>query len=172
MTSRQYETQVLVRFALTFGLCRAIVKKMRNRKVSRLVAFITCLSLIAACASDESTNSTISKSEFLAKADAICTRYNDANEEKHSELESNPSEEQQLAFVTDLLPEFINMFGEIRDLGFPAADKALLEGLMDEIDVVLEQFTQDPASMLTAQEPFADINIQMSDYGFTVCGQN
>lgn len=147
---------------------------MRNRKVSSLVAFITCLGLISSCGNDDSTNSTISKPEFIAKADAICTEYNDALEEKTSELASDATEEQVLAFVTDvLIPEFGNMIGEIRDLGFPAADKALLDGLMDETDVVLEQLTQDPASILTAEEsPFASINSQLLDYGLTVCGED
>lgn len=63
-----------------------------------------------ACGSGDSTNSTISKSEFIVKADAICTQYNDTLEEKTSELASDATEEQVLAFVTDVLvPEFGNM---------------------------------------------------------------
>lgn len=147
---------------------------MRNRKTSSLVALVISLGLLSACGSDDSTNSSISKPEFLAKADAICTQYNDALEEKTSELASDATEEQVLAFVTDVLvPEFGNMIGEIRDVGFPEADEALLDGLMDETDVVLEQLTQNPASILTAEEsPFASINSRLLDYGLTVCGED
>lgn len=144
---------------------------MRNRKTSSLVAFVISLGLLSACGSD---GSSITKPEFIAKANAICTEYDKAFEEKTAELTSDATEEQVLAFVTDvMIPEFENMIGEIRDIGFPEADEALLDGLMDETDVELEKLKQDPATILTAEEsPFASIDSRLTDYGLTVCGED
>jgi hypothetical protein len=148
---------------------------MRTRTTFKLVALITFLGLLSACGSDNSTsntNSTISKAEFISKADAICTGYNKTLADKAGALASDASEEQVTAFVTDeLVPDFGKMIGEIRGLGFPDADQALLGGLMDETEVVLEKLTQDPGSILTSSEsPFASINSRLLDYGLTVCG--
>lgn len=108
------------------------------------------------------------------KANAICTEYDKAFEEKTAELTSDSTEEQVLAFVTDvMIPEFENMIGEIRDIGFPEADEALLDGLMDETEVELDKLKQDPATILTAEEsPFASIDSRLLDYGLTVCGED
>ena len=124
---------------------------------------------MAACG-DSSKAATISKAEFLTKGNAICATLNAHLADVGAGI---TTEEAAVAYLGDeFVPGLTDTVNQIRALGFPKGDEALLGGLMDDTDAVLADITADPTTFAAATEdPFADINAQLITYGLTVCGQ-
>ncbi len=148
---------------------------MNAHKLLGSLALVSLLG-IAACSDDSDSAATttsattkISKTEFLAQGNATCQTFN----ESLVELSANiTTEEEQIAYMTDsLVPGLRATVASIRALGFPAGDEALLDGLMADTEVKLQEIEADPAAVLASgEDPFAEINSQLVDYGLTVCG--
>ena len=136
---------------------------------------------MAACSDDKGSNAgsdstagssteAISKAEFVAQGNALCTAL---DEHLDPIGEAVASEDDAIAFLADeLVPRLRDTVSQIRALGFPAGDEELLASLMDDTDAVLTEIEADPATFAqTTDDPFAEINAQLITYGLTVCGQ-
>lgn len=136
---------------------------------------------MAACSDDKGSNAgsdstagssteAISKAEFVAQGNALCTTL-DAHLDPIGEAVA--SEDDAIAFLADeLVPGLRDTVSQIRALGFPAGDEELLASLMDDTEAVLTEIEADPATFAqTTDDPFAEINAQLITYGLTVCGQ-
>jgi hypothetical protein len=143
------------------------------------VALVLGLGLaLAACGSDEEDTDepdtpaeSPSKEEFVAQANAICADMDAKVTEGQEALGDAPSEEDAEAFVVDVIVgEMRTTLTEIRELGFPEGDEEMLDGLMDETSEILDSIEDDPAAAMAGDDPFADINAQLNDYGLTTCG--
>jgi hypothetical protein len=137
---------------------------------------LTGILLLASCGgSDSNSNSgaTISKADFVEKANAFCATANENVKKAQDALGASPTQEQLTSFLTDAVaPEYDDTLSKIRDLGFPAGDEALLGGLLDKAETVVADIAKDPAAILTASEsPFTDVNVGFTDYGLTVCAE-
>ena len=92
---------------------------MRKRSINGLVAF-TFVVLVSSCGSDKAS---ISKPEFISKANALCTSFSETISKPEVALGPSSTEEQITTFITDLLvPEFRDTINAIRGLGFPEGD--------------------------------------------------
>ena len=103
----------------------------------RLLGSLTLVALVsmAAC-SNSSKDAAISKAEFLTKGNAICATLNAHLDELSAAV---ATEDDAVAYLSDeLVPGLTDTVGQIRALGFPAGDEALLDGLMDELLVSRE----------------------------------
>jgi len=140
---------------------------MRKRYVNGLVA-LTFVVLMASCGND---NSSISKEEFVAQANALCTSFSETISNPEVVLGPNSTEEQITTFITDVLvPEFSNTINAIRGLGFPEGDEVVVEEMLAETEKVLAELAADPGATLTmSMSPFTSVNIKLKDYGLTVC---
>jgi hypothetical protein len=148
---------------------------MRIRSNIISVTVLTGVFLLASCgSSDSSSNSgpTISKADFIAKADAICTSGFGSIDNAQTALGAAPTAEQFSTFMTDVfVPAVGDTISKMRDLGFPAGDEALLGGLLDDGEKVLADINKDPASFTaTSDNPFAKVDAGFQDYGLIVCG--
>ena len=141
---------------------------MTTRKLIGSLALVVAFGVLSSCG--DGGGSKISKAEFITKANARCTILNGQMDEASAAV---TTEEEQIAFFTDaLVPDLRAAMSDIRALGFPKGDEALLDGLMDQTEDVLTQISADPASFVGSQvDPFAEINAQLAAYGLTVCGQ-
>ena len=71
-----------------------------------------------------------------------------------------------------LVPLFKKQLSEIRGLGFPKADEAELNRLMNESDKLADEISADPIKFVNLEnDPFADINSALASYGMTECGE-
>lgn len=143
---------------------------MRDRCIKGLVA-LTFVVLMASCGGDSSS---ISKAEFVSKANALCTSFSETISKPEVALGPGSTEEQVTTFITDVLvPEFSNTINAIRGLGFPDGDEVALEEMLAETEKVLAELASDPGATLTMLEsPFTSVNSKFKDYGLTVCAES
>ena len=149
---------------------------MNNRKLIRAFALVVVIGSSAACGDDNSTatnnsgSDPISKAEFVTAANALCAAF--AGEFEGGAQADVVTEEDQIAVISEIIvPELRTTLTAIRALGFPEGDAALVGGLIDQTNEQLDIVETDPAGFLAAAEdPFAEINAQLADYGVVTCG--
>jgi hypothetical protein len=150
---------------------------MRLPRLVRCLALLASIGMLTSCGDDASTTKPADVSEkavFLTKANALCTTLDAKLAASQSAMGANPSDDQVRTFIRDVLvPELGSTVDAIRDLGFPAGDEELLDGLMDETQVVLDSLAEDPNPALSLDEPrFVSINERLTAYGLNVCGSS
>jgi hypothetical protein len=143
------------------------------RAIKLLVASVTslaCLAGLAACA--ESSSPT--RAAFVSKADAVCKKFNNESGKLTATLTAKSTDADFAKLVKEqLVPLFKKQLSEIRTLGFPAADKAQLDKLLNDSDKLADQIYADPIKFVnSATDPFADINNALAAYGMTECGNS
>ena len=126
---------------------------------------------MASCGSDSSS---ISKAEFVSKANALCASFSETISRPEVVLGPDSTKEQITTFITDVLvPEFSNTIEAIRGLGFPNGDEVALESMLADTEIVLNELATDPAATLTMSvSPFTSVNGRFKDYGLTVCAES
>ena len=148
---------------------------MRDRARLAGVVLLAALVLGTGLASSASASRReISKPDFIAKADAICTAANTKLAAAEAKLGANPTNKQVKKFVLNVLvPNIAGQLAKIRKLGFPMADKASLTALFTKADKDLARIKKNPAlAVQSGSEPFADVKPQLRAYGLTVCGDS
>lgn len=132
--------------------------------------------------SDPSTSS-LSKAEFIKKADAICkaggkrtqSEFTAYVEEKKISAKNEPTPA-QFAEVSDeiQIPAYKRQVGEIRALGVPAGEEEQITALLDALDVGIEKIEDaDPQEALeSSNKMFAEADDLAEAYGLKVCGQS
>jgi hypothetical protein len=140
----------------------------------------------ASCGGDDSSsssrnnskgNSSVSKSEFIKNATAVCKDFADQAQAKSSSLPNTATQQQQAQFVIDeLVPLFRQEVQHLRDLDAPAADADTLNQIWDKLDSgadTLEQkLKDDPAGAFSGSfDPFKEANQQATAYGLKDCAE-
>ncbi len=111
----------------------------------------------------------ISKADFLVQANALCTTFQETLDAAAVGVSTEAEEAELITNV--LVPELRSTLDAIRALGIPEGDEALLNGLFDETNALLDTFATDPTALMSAPaNPFAETNAQLVEYGLTVCG--
>jgi hypothetical protein len=122
---------------------------------------------------DDGGDQALTKQEFLAKGNAICAAGNKEVETAFQTAIGNakPTQEQLNAVVTDsLVPSIQGQIDDIRDL--PGPDEDQIGSILDEAELALQDIKENPslATQEGGQDPFADVNKKLNDYGLTACG--
>ena len=142
------------------------------RPFKLLVASVTlaCLAALAACANSSSPT----RAAFVSKADAVCKKFNDESDKVTATLTADSTEDEFVKLVREqLIPLFKKQLSDIRSLGFPEADKAELNRLMDQSETLADQISADPVKFANLEtDPFAEINSALAGYGMTECGDS
>ncbi len=149
----------------------------------RLSILLACAALAlgaSACGGDDDDDSADAptKEEFVEEANARCQEFNDVTEAAFADLAEDADIEEVAAVLTsDLIPPFRAMLDDLRDLTPPEGDEEAVEAFWDEGEELMDEFEagleDDPEATLNAEEdPFADINERMIDYGLGVCGDD
>jgi hypothetical protein len=130
----------------------------------------------AGCGGSSKSSSTstaaITKSELLAKGNAICTRGNHqlANAEKTTFGGKQPKKSQLSSFVTtSFAPIIQGQIDGIRALGAPPRDQATVTKILDAAQHGLNVVKSNPAVLAGGQDSFANFRKLAGPYGLTAC---
>jgi hypothetical protein len=138
--------------------------------------------LVAGCggSDDDSTETALTKQQFIAQADAICKQGNQEIEEgfesfaEENDVPKNqePSKAQGKELVeTVLVPSIDSQSEDIRALGAPSGDEDEISAMLDSLDEAVEEAEEDPEALFAAKsDPFGKPNELAQDYGLKVCG--
>lgn len=155
--------------------------RTRSRWLATAVAgaaLVLVAMLVAGCGSSSSSSSStaaatppLTKAQFLAQGNAICTQGNKNLAGPEKALGSNPKEAQVVAFITGpFKSEVQRQIDAIRALKAPTADQATVKRIFDLAQSELDHVTSDPKAFLTATvSPFKPFSTAAHAYGLTVC---
>ena len=139
------------------------------------VTAVLALGLIAAgCGSgdDDSSTSSLTKSEWTAKADAICRQGNQeieqAAQQQFGNQKPTAAEVQQFATGT-ALPNTQTQVDKIRALGAPSGDEDQVNHILDTVQAEIDKAK---AAGDIEDSTFAEGNSLAKQYGLKVCGQD
>src|SRR5258707_8593186 len=114
---------------------------MGKSKLLFAAAILASLAGLVAC----SDSSTTTRASFVSKADAVCKKFNNESDKVTATLTADSTEEEFVKLVKEqLVPLFKKQLAEIRGLGFPKADEAELNRVMNESDKLADQISPDP----------------------------
>ena len=146
-------------------------------------AAVAALLLVGCGGDDESSaNGSISKAEFIAKADAICKQSNKRMEkELFLFLRKNrtggslrkPSVEQNEKFIlTVLIPNLKQEIEELKELGVPEGDEEKIEAMIAALEEGLETAEDETETVAagTADIVFGIASRLAGEYGLQTCG--
>lgn len=136
-----------------------------------LVLALACGLIAAGCGGDDDDGGdALSKEEFIAQGNEVCTAGNaELQAAGETAGSGGPGTPQFDAFVTDtLVPNVQGQIDDLRALGIPEGDEDTVNGILDDAEAALADIEADP-SVLAQGNPFADVNQRLSDYGLTEC---
>ncbi|MCI0637163.1 MAG: hypothetical protein L0206_25100 [Actinobacteria bacterium] len=145
----------------------------RLRLAAVLGVALGSLGSLAACGDDDGGGDALTKEAFIEQADAICREGGLAIEEATSGLDPNEMSEDEFADVIrdEVVARIRQQIQAVRALGFPEGDEELLDGLFDQTESVLDELDEDPQILFQDEDPLAEVNAELAEYGFTECGQ-
>ncbi len=119
------------------------------------------------------TAASLTKEEFIAQADQICTEGDAALNQTSTDFgPGQPSDEELTAFVNDtLIPNLQGQHDDIAALGAPEGDEEEISSLLDDFQQAIDDVKADPLLVAQRPGPFDDVNQQAQDYGLKKCGQ-
>jgi hypothetical protein len=142
-------------------------------------AIVVVLVLVGCGGGDDSSASgSISKQEFIAKADAICTKSNKRMESQLGKFLvsgkqiSKPTQADNEKFVaTVLIPSLRKEIDEIKALGVPAEDEERVTAMIVALEEGLETAENDPRSVAagSAEVIYGIPSRLAGEYGLKVC---
>jgi hypothetical protein len=111
---------------------------------------------------------TITKAEFVAKANAVCGRADGVLSSAEAKLASLHSEAEIAAVVRDtFVPSIEAQITGIRALGVPSGGQAAVTGMLRLVQADLNTLKSRP--MLVATDVFANFAHVAHPYGLTAC---
>jgi hypothetical protein len=154
-------------------------------RVTAACAVVALAFAAAGCGGDDDSSSnnskgssSVSKTEFIKNATAVCKDFADQAQAKSSSLPQSATQQQQAQFVLDeLVPLFRQEVQHLRDLDTPSADSDTLNKIWDNLDSgadTLEQkLKDDPAGAFANDfDPFKAANQEASEYGLKDCAES
>lgn len=136
--------------------------------------------LLAGCGGDEdSAGASISKEEFIAKADAICKRSNKRMEAAFGKfLKDNPGltkpdDPKFQPLVTDVMvPSLKQEIQELRELGVPDGDEEKVDAMISALEEGLETAENNPQVVTGSSSDtiFGIASRIAGEYGLKTCG--
>ena len=142
------------------------------RKVALAIAVAAMLVGCSSGSDDAATTTVapISKTEFIAQADAICKAGNDKISADTTGVDTSDEDAVASAVRDKIVPNIRQQIADIRDLGFPKGDEDELDSIFDATEQVLQHAEDDPSIFVGSEDPFADVNADLAAYGFNECG--
>jgi hypothetical protein len=121
--------------------------------------------------SSDSDAPAISKADFIEQGNAICEKGTQALNEAVAAIGQSPTQDDLENFVSDTMtPNIQGQIDDIRALGYPEGDEDELEGILSDSEDALNSIKDDPSVLTEGDDPFADTNKALNDYGLTACG--
>jgi hypothetical protein len=146
-----------------------------------LIIVVVATVLFAGCGGDDSSSSanSISKEEFIAKANAVCKRSNKRMEVAFAKfLKANrdikkPTDPALQQLVGDVMvPSIKREIEELRALGIPDGDEEKVEAMVSALEEGLETAEDNPKVVTSTSSDtiFGIASRIASEYGLETCG--
>jgi len=147
------------------------VRRTSTIRVSLLVA-----AGLAVAASACGSSGGVSKSEYLAKAKAVCQKGNqtltDASNAAFAKLPpgQKPSDPEIEAFVRQtVVPTIRDQVRQLRALPPPKGKKSQVQEIYQALDKGLDELEKNPEKLIDGTNAFAEADSLATKYGITVC---
>lgn len=143
-----------------------------------LPALLLSLSpLLLACGGGEEADAPspqaepLSKADFVAQADEICATGNQEIATAIQGASDEPSE-QEVAQIAEevLVPNTQQQHDDIAALGAPEGDEDEVQAILDAFQEGIDVVSEDPASLLSSDDPFGEATDLAEAYGLAQCG--
>lgn len=162
-----------MRFATARARGSEAASRSRTRRLPCTLA-ATALVAVTAAGCGGSSKPTITKAEYVKKANAICTHGNAAQQAAAASLGQHPSHAQINALVSGtFIPNIQAQIDAVRALGAPSGEEATVSHMLDVAQEDLDKAKSNPS--VFAQEnahPFANFAAIAHPYGLTECARN
>lgn len=144
----------------------------------RLIALILgalAVGVIVGCgSSDDDSTASLSKAQFVKKADAICAVHHDNIEAKFLPVAEKDSGTATSAGVTKaigvvMVPELQAEADQIRALGAPRGNEEAVTAILDEFEEGIEEIEQTSDNPGGAPPAIAKANKLAEDFGLKTC---
>jgi hypothetical protein len=149
-------------------------------RVRRAFPLLLAVVLAGGCGNNSSSGERLTREQYAAKADAICSKYT----QKANAL-AKPATLSDLANVSDqVIPLLHDARGELRDLRPPQQEEATANAWLDEFDVIVDDVEKirdaakknDAAAVQAAATPALQHDRRANDLatqlGMTVCNKD
>jgi len=123
--------------------------------------------LIAGCGGGD--DETLTKEEYIQRADQICQEGNDEIEAAAEDVEL----QDLTKFITEtVVPKTEEQIAKIRELPIPEGDEQTLNSIYDRVEEAIQKFKDDPGSLadLASGNIAPGVEEDSRAYGFKVCG--
>jgi ABC-type taurine transport system substrate-binding protein len=151
---------------------------MRIKALILVASAVAIGGFAAGCGSsnDNSTStSSLSKAEWIAKADAICKAGNqEINAAAHQTFSkgAKPTQQQvQQFFQGTVIPKTQDQVSRIKALGLPSEQASQANAVLSSAQSTLDRVKADPSLLAGKGDPFAQTNQLGKAYGLKVCGK-
>jgi hypothetical protein len=118
------------------------------------------------------TAATLNKSEFVSQANAICAEGNKETDAIFGSFkQGEPKSEAETVIEEEFVPAVQKQIDEIRALGAPEGDEAMVEEMLDLAQSDLDRVETEPGIVINGSEvdQFADFAKIAHPYGLTEC---
>jgi hypothetical protein len=144
--------------------------------VRRLVVAALCAAgLVALAGPAASAGGELTKAEFIAAADELCTDTDQylsfvtlTLTEEGQDLSVPPTDAQLAAFTDVLVPAYRDLIDDLRALDEPRADRAKIKKLLKTLSKEVTAIEDDP--LLLRKDPLPKSSKLAKRYGFEACG--
>jgi hypothetical protein len=152
---------------------------MYRRIFVALISVLAVGAIAVGCGDDDSSASSLTKAEFVKKADAMCERLAGESQGKllayiNKNVKGSGNEtitkEQETELVeTVVIPSVTEQIEELEALGAPEGDEEQIDALIEELEIALEKAESD-TDRFTEAAPFAKSEKLAREYGLVNCG--
>jgi hypothetical protein len=154
---------------------------------SKLIVLACCAlasGLIAACGGGDdngggdSGGSALTKEEFTAKANEICTqgqqKIEQVQKDVQAKIQSDPTQAANAIqeVVGQLVPVIRDTLNQIGELNPPAELQSKLDEFTTKANDAIDQLEQDPTKVTQGDNPFAELQPLATELGIQDCGQS
>lgn len=147
-----------------------------------VLALVALALLAAGCGGSSDAESTLTKAEFIKKADSLCAKADEreageyAAWSRQNAEKYGPGELQkglEVALLKFLVPSIREQVEEIKALGPPEEGEEQLEKYFDEVEVAVQKMEEKPLSVQLSrtQSPFFGSYKLGRAYGFAACSE-
>jgi hypothetical protein len=147
--------------------------KRRRASVTVVVASLLLVLAVAGCGSSSKSGSSLTKAQFLAKANAICKAGNVKTNALGAKLNKTQSQAKALQIIGgEYIPAIQSQIDQVRALGGPAGDQAKVTAMLNLAQSALDKVKGNPKLLFQSASPFHAFALQAHAYGMTQCAQN
>jgi hypothetical protein len=152
------------------------IAQMNSRKRAHLIVVgLALVGVLASCGGDDGdeTAASMTKDQFLKKANAICSQVFDEIDRKYGKLSNESTEAELNEQAQEIVPPLVSrLVDRLRALGAPTGEEARLDRILAALEEGVETAEEDVRTVRGSQGEFAfgEGYEMLWDYGLTSCG--